>query len=204
MHAGVGFGRQVAAQMAQSPYILVADDDFVVTEKTDLMKLVSVLSTTDTNIVGGVVNDKFPYDGAIRVVEDRSTLYRPHLAVYPGIFYEVVPCHRSCFMCDIIKNFFLADREAILKAGGWDISRLYYEHEDFFLQMRKQHLKVAHCSDVVIDHNTKDRTLAKQRTSYFQTWSKLLKIKWGFDDYYYCNPSDYYHLHDCDKTKNFS
>ena len=81
VHAGVGYGRQMAARLAATPYILIADDDFVVTQKTNLRKLISVLSTTNVDIVGGAVDDKTLFDGIIRVVQSRTTLNQSHLAV---------------------------------------------------------------------------------------------------------------------------
>ena len=196
---GVGLGRKIATMLADTKYILVADDDFIVTENTNLMTLVKALDTTDLTVASGAVNDHYPFDGAFRAVENGDHV---HLIFYPGVFYEHMGSELDCYVCDVTKNFFLAKRDAILEKGSWDEKRLYFEHEDFFLQMRKQRAKVAYCPNVVVTHITKDRSLARTRKMYYKKWTIHLKQKWQFHEYYYCKDPSLYLVSDlCPEKK---
>ena len=180
---GVGLGRKMATLMATTKYVLVVDDDFVFTEDTNIMTLVKALDTTDLTIASGAVDEPYRFDGVMRVV---SYNYDIHLVFYPGVFFEYLGSDNECFACDITKNFFLANRETILAKGSWDTTRLFFEHEDFFLSMRKGRAKVAHCPNVHIRHNDKDTSLRKRRKLHYKAWSNHLKVKWQFEEYYYC------------------
>ena len=70
--------------------------------------------------------------------------------------------------------------------------------------MRKKHLKVAHCPEVIISHDTKDRNLANERKKHYAKWTDLLKAKWGFDDYYYCDKKTYLAGDGCKRKSNFA
>ncbi len=199
---GVGYGRHLAAQMATTKYVLVSDDDYIFTNRTYVDVLLRVLEQTDLSIAGGVVDDKYAFDGAIRVWQPNNK--SAHLTVFPQVFHENLNRVENCFVSDIIKNFFLAKKDNILRAGGWDLDRMYYEHEDFFLQMRNKRLKVAHCPEVMVKHDTKDRKLADDRRKTFKRWSTSLKEKWGFSDYYYCDRSLYFKSDGCTRTRNFA
>ena len=185
--SGVGFGRKMATLIAQTPYVLISDDDFIFTNQTDLQKMLCILETTDIGIVGGVTDDGFPFDGLFKVHEDRRSLPSSAvLYVYPGIFYDNLPYFSDCNIADIVKNFFLADRKAILSAGSWDVNRLFFEHEDFFFQMRVAHVRVASCADIMIHHNKADRSLAIMREQFYPLWRRELLKKWQLTDYMYC------------------
>ena len=186
---GVGLGRKMATMMATTKYVLVADDDFVFTEDTNIMTLVKALDTTDLTIASGDVGEPYRFDGAMRVVQYNDEI---HFIIYPDVFYQYLGSGNECFACDITKNFFLAKRETILAKGSWDETRLFFEHEDFFLSMRKGRAKVAHCPNVRIRHGDSDTSLRKRRKLHFEEWSNHLKAKWQFQEYYYCKcPADY-------------
>lgn len=189
----VGYGRQLAARLARTPYVLIADDDYIFTEKANLDKLLKVLEETDADIVAGATSDKFRFAGAIRIApEEGAPKARPHLALYPGIFHDRLPCFANCYVADIVKTFFLARRDVILAAGSWDATRPFYEHEDFFFQMRKARVKVAYCDDVIVNHVARTRTLAGLRHQHFDELKTSLQNKWQMSDYYLCQVPDTY------------
>ena len=186
---GVGLGRKMATLMATTKYVLVADDDFVFTEDTNIMTLVKALDTTDLTIASGAVYEPYRFDGAMRVVQYNDVI---HLVFYPDVFYQYLGGGNECYACDITKNFFLAKRETILAKGSWDETRLFFEHEDFFLSMRKGHAKVAHCPNVRIQHDSSHTFLRERRQLRYKEWTKHLMAKWQFQGYYYCKcPADY-------------
>ena len=203
---GVGFGRKMATLVAETPYVLISDDDFIFTNKTDLQKMLYILETTDIGIVGGVTDDGFPFDGLFKVYDDqRSSPNSTVLYVYPGIFYGGLPCFADCRVADIVKNFFLADRKAILSAGSWDVNRLFFEHEDFFFQMRIAHVRVASCADITIHHRGADRSLAMLRKQFYPLWRRKLLEKWRLSDYMYCfDIKSYLNSEKCNLTVPFT
>lgn len=198
---GVGLGRLMMVKLATTKYVLVVDDDFIVTDRTNLTRLLEVIEHTDLDIVAGETSDTFPYAGAMRV--SPPTRSNPnnslHLVLYPHAFYEHIPCFKHCYRTDIVKTFFLANRKSILAAGSWDSSRLFYEHEDFFLQMRHSRLNVGVCRDVVIQHRGQrallDPSLAPLRRRQHAHWRGHLLTKWTIHDYYIC-PKEYYQYTD--------
>ena len=185
---GIGYGRKIGLKLADTKYALVADDDFVFTARTNLTKMVDLLERSSADIVAGSVIDGAFYEGIFRVADrcDSDSCF-PSQYNYAGAFYERVPLFDSCFVCDRVKNFFLADRQAVLAAGSWDASRPFFEHEDFFVQMRRSGVTVALCSDITINHNMTDRYLQAVRTPHQWVMSRLFLVKWGFTAVYECN-----------------
>ena len=196
---GIGYGRKVALMLAETKYALVTDDDFAFTARTNLTKMVDLLERSTADIVGGYVNDHGFFDGLFRVA-DRCVLGRcaPSQYNYAGAFYEQVPLFEHCFVGDRVKNFFLADRQAVLAAGSWDTSRPFFEHEDFFVQMRRSGLTVVFCNDVMVNHNTTDRYLAALRTPHQWVMARHFLGKWGFTAVYECNRHMYLQQANCE------
>ena len=200
---GVGYGRMMAARLSSTKYILVADDDYKCFDKTNISKLVDVMENSDADIVAGTTDDNFPFAGAIRVSSQNDKCL---LSLYPGVFYGVIPNYKNCYQADIVKTFFVARRDAILDAGSWDVSRPFYEHEDFFFQMRKSRLKIAYCDDVIVQHMPKSRDLAELRHTFFEELKTRLMEKWKIDDYFSCTvPMTYLDMDTCPagKRKHF-
>ena len=185
---GIGFGRKMALMLVETKYALVTDYDFVFTARTNLTKMVDLLERSSADIVGGAVGDHAFFDGIFRVADrcDSGRCY-PSLHNYAGAFYEQVPLFSHCVVCDRVKNFFLADRQAVLAAGSWDTSRPFFEHEDFFVQMRGSGVTVALCRDVLIDHNTTDRYLAGLRFPDKWLMARHFLLKWGFTAVHECS-----------------
>jgi len=196
---GVGYGRMLAARLSPTKYVLVADDDYIFSDKTNITKLVDIMENSDADIVAGTTDDFFPFAGAIRVSSENDKCL---LSLYPGIFYEVIPNYKNCYQVDIGKTFFVARRDVILDAGSWDVSRPFYEHEDFFFQMRKSRLKIAYCDDIIVRHVPKSRKLAKLRKNHFEDLKVALMEKWKIDDYFSCSsPMTYFKMETCPSAK---
>ncbi len=185
---GVGHGRKLAAMLSETPYVLVADDDYVFSLNTNISKLSEVLQRSGADIVAGATSDKFPFAGAFRINPDAGN-EGPHLVLYAGVFHGTVPCFQHCYVADIVKTFFLANRNSILSAGSWDSNRPFYEHEDFFYQMRKRRLSVVYCDDVVVQHAAMSRHLAALRHKHYPELRSALQEKWELGDYYLCKGS---------------
>ena len=189
---GVSFGRKMALMLVETKYALTLDHDFAFTGSTNITKMVDLLERSNIDIVSGRVIAGATFEGIFRVADKcvANKCY-PNLFTYTTAFYERVPLFDHCVVADRVKNFFLADRQAVLAAGSWDTSRPFYEHEDFFLQMRRSGVRTAYCSDVKIYHNTSNRDLADIRMPYAKKMERHLLLKWGFPAKHYCNASMY-------------
>ncbi len=187
---GVGLGRRQALFMAATKYVLIADDDFVFSNKTNISKLLDVIQYSDAHIVGGDTTDKEPFHGVIRSVwEPRDRIIQstlPKVELLGRVFHDIIPSYENCYAAEFTKNFFLADREAILKAGSWDPTRPFFEHEDFFLQMRKERMKVIFCSDVVVEHVRTNVFLSILRKKHKDVMFKRLRKKWHVSAINWC------------------
>ena len=188
---GMGYGRQLGAELAKTKYILVADDDFYFGKQSNITKLLELIEMSDADIVAGETYDSIPFAGAMRVGKNATNSPTEHLALYPNIYYEPVQCFKYCFAVDIAKNFFIASRQTVLQHGGWDVERTFYEREDFFINMRKARLKVVHCRDVIVQHAHDDQTLVQLRRESYFVWHKHLFKKWKFNDMFMCDKFSY-------------
>ena len=70
--AGVGHGRKLAVELAKTSYVLIADDDYLVTPQTNILEFLQILEHTDADIVGGDTDDGYPYTGIMRAVHERD------------------------------------------------------------------------------------------------------------------------------------
>ena len=73
LHQGVGNGPKNATMLADTKYILVVDDDFVITADMNLRTLVRALDRADLTKASDTVNDNYPFDGAFSVVQTSQT-----------------------------------------------------------------------------------------------------------------------------------
>lgn len=202
---GVGLGRRHAVAIATTKYVLVLDDDFVFSRQTNLEKLFTVIQQSDVDIVGGRTGDKYHFQGMIRTVlqphqsASGSSNRRPEVQLLQEVFHDIMPSFKNCYAADYTKNFFLADRDAILNAGSWDSSRQFFEHEDFFMQMRKEQIKVAYCDDVIVMHVRSDSRLEALRIKAKPAMFRQLRAKWNVSDIRWCrnNPSKYLTSYEC-------
>ncbi|MEG7523834.1 MAG: hypothetical protein M3H12_12145, partial [Chromatiales bacterium] len=162
--------------------------------------MVDLLERSNIDIVGGLVGASLGFEGIFRVT-DRCVADKcnPNLFIYAKAFYEQVPLFDHCFVADRVKNFFLADRHAVLAAGSWDTSRPFFEHEDFFIQMRRSGVRVAVCTDMNIRHKPINRHLAALRVPYMGAMERHLLLKWGVTAKHNCKPH-MYSLQSCCET----
>ena len=191
---GVGYGRKVAAMLSATKYVLIADDDFLISRKTNLSKMLQLLESSDASIVGSVIDGNQKFDGVFRVTTRaglKTGAAHSILSHYPRTFYEEVPRFPNCFVADRVKNFFLAKRTAILDAGSWDVNRRYNEHTDFFVQMRKSRLKTVLCSDTSFVHNVQDRSLRRLRRPMNVSLHVHFLVKWKLWAMFDCKAADY-------------
>jgi len=147
---GLPYGRHRLLEQAETPYILIGDDDFYYTGDVELEKMVTLLGTAD--IVGGRVRQDGNignYQGFIEHTKNQL-LYRKLLLDdwkhYKGLRYK---------LCDVTYNFFVAPTE-VVKDVRWDENiKVAYEHSDFFLTAKEKGYKTAFTPHCIVDHKPK-------------------------------------------------
>ncbi len=95
-------------------------------------------------------------------------------------FYSMfMPLHFRIYRCDIVRNFFIATTESLLKVK-WDEKLKLCEHEDFFYRYNQAGYKVG-WTNIITAEKMKDRLdgYNKLRTQNFQNGQRDLKLKWG-------------------------
>lgn len=149
---GLAAGRNRLVDAAESPYVLMCDDDFLLTGKTDIDAMARILDARpDIGIVGGALmadgenlmqwRGRIERDGdGLRFINDLD-----------GEPDELSDGTRFTYH-DYILNFFLARREALESCGWDDHFKIYGEHTDFFLRFRDSGYRIAYCPSSVATH----------------------------------------------------
>lgn len=188
--SGVGRGRQHGLKLVKTPFFMMMDDDIVFLRYSHIEKLIKVLQHTNISLCGAYIEPKYDYDGLMRY-------WNNSLFLYPNLYYNSLSNFKNCYSLDIVKNVFIAKTKDIIQAGGWDIGRDLYEHEDFFIGLKKSGKIVAQCLDVLFKHHTTDRNLALNRQKKFKYWSKKLNEKWHFKGIFICKSESYFFNYFC-------
>lgn len=139
--SGLSFSRNFAMSKVKTKYILLLDDDFEFTEKTDIVKLLKIAKDNDFDIVGGAVEGLF-YNGILEL--EGSTL-----RYIDGDRGEV----NGYKLYDMVLNFFIGKTNSIRLNECWDEELKLAEHTDFFWRAKKHNLKISFEPTVSIKHN---------------------------------------------------
>ena len=192
-------GRKQSMKLVETPYALVCDDDFIITNHTDIRLLMNVLQTTDISVVGGSKDHATNFEGVFRIMQNKDGAQLIH---YPGVFYEEI-MYGKCYVADSVKNIFLAKKDAVISAGSWDSKRPYFEHTDLFLRLKVGGVRVAFCPDVIFKGNDQkhDSSLYNMRMKEFDYYNKLLAKSWGITHHITCGIDGYLSSHSCEKPK---
>lgn len=140
--SGLSAKRNAAIAHVRTPLTLVCDDDFVFRAETDLGRLAAIIDD-GLDVVSLTVEHTAPY--LHQFVREGTWLREvsgPH-STFTGASGVVYPLY------GLLLNAFLA-RTAALQTVPWDPALKMHEHGDWF--MRAAHLRMTHCSDVVIGH----------------------------------------------------
>jgi len=123
--SGVSAGRQAALDRVATPYVLVADDDFVCYRGTRLAPALARLARNpQIDILGGQLID-LPY-----LRRRRPPLHQ----IFPTSAQPLVPIGSTIdglLVCDKVSNFYLA-RTDRLRLVGWTPELKRIDHADFF------------------------------------------------------------------------
>ena len=192
---GIAQGRNMALRLATTKYALLADDDILFTNETDLSTMLHLLERTDASIVAGTYYKGNKFDSLVRIYQRNSSIT---VGRYRGIYYQSLSPFAPCYVTDCVHNFFMFNRAHILAAGAWDDVFQAYEHEDFFMTMRRQGIKVLYCPHITIIHSPNVSTaLRKERFKKYYKFTQLRRLKWGYNKEKYCVPHTYLQKDEC-------
>lgn len=137
--SGLSYSRNFAVDRVKTKYMILLDDDFEFTEKTDINEMIRILEL-GFDIVGGSV-EQMKFDGLLE--RDGKTL--KYVEKNRG-------SHEGYPLYDIILNFFIAKTDVIKKIR-WDEELKLAEHTDFFLRAKDYNIKITYTPDIQIRHN---------------------------------------------------
>jgi len=128
---GLSAGRNRLLDAGDSPVVVFADDDHLLTERTRLLELVAKLNKhADIDLLAGLSNDE---EKPKLLKVDGKTLRIPH-----GDYQR----RGLIRWCHYVGNCFVSYRD-ILQAIRWDESLKVEEHWDFFWRAKIAGMKVA-------------------------------------------------------------
>jgi len=187
-NSGLSYNRNFLVKQSDEPYLMIIDDDFDFTEKTDLTALIEILNHKEENgIVGGNISNRSPYhaDFVFENIDNMLHLFRiqkmnPQQTVISKNFYEQASKEYNYYYTDIVLNFFLAKRE-VLEDIPLDNNLKTTEHTDHFLRIKKDsQWKVCYYPETtcchIIGKNSDEYENFRQNVDY----TKMFLKKWRF------------------------
>jgi GT2 family glycosyltransferase len=159
-NCGLSYARNYLIKQTKSePYIMIIDDDFIFTEKTDLSKFIDVLEEQEFNgIAGGCIDKRYHYAGWLDYLPSINKILKINIFSVPQAInltteYNYKQRKVAYYYSDIVLNFFLAKKE-IFNDIEWDNDLILVEHTDFMLRLKQLNKwKVCYVPEVSIDHS---------------------------------------------------
>lgn len=160
---GISAGRNLALSKVQSEFALLLDDDFVVTNETNVDRLVEVVKGGGADIAGGELY-VIPQDLNMGLLDDLIMEKQRRVVVSAAFMLGIDKNAKmlitkvskvdqdTCSRTDMISNFFVA-RTKTLQELKWDANLKLNEAEDFFLRAGMQGLTVQYCPVVKAMHD---------------------------------------------------
>jgi len=190
---GLSFARNRAFEQVQTPYVLLADDDFIISQMTNLQSAVEILEQ-DRRIgfLGGrLIDIRTASDGAkvrylrrwekyLFLVEQLKTLISVPIDYLP-LQSKRIAGH-EIFLCDMTLNWGLMRRAVFSNTIRWDERiKINGEHEDFFLSLKHHSAwKVAFFPDLVCEHE-QPHVAAYHKFRRRLAGREILAEKWGLE-----------------------
>merc|ERR1712176_1464763 len=98
---GISEGRTMGLEMIKTKYFLLLDDDMVVTDQTNITKLVEILDTTDASLVGGEGMAGSNFAGFLRFDSHNGAPTLMHAKGSCTALHQSIPGFADCFRCEI-------------------------------------------------------------------------------------------------------
>jgi hypothetical protein len=194
--SGVSATRNAAVAAAETPYMIVCEEDFVFTPRTKLERMLRPIRAGLADFVGGLEHYADPTNGWLRacVPADKPATVQYTAQVEftgapPRRQLQFLPVdHESraelagvvCRRADLIHNFYAANRAVYLKSPC-DPAIKVNEHLDHFLRLKRDGARVYYTPEAVVDHHpthagadprfqTLRTTAAKYHRRFCENW----------------------------------
>ena len=179
-NCGLSYARNFLVKQSNEPYLMIIDDDFEFTEKTNLTYFLSILNHRKENgLVGGDIENRPSYHANLVFEKLNNNLYLHRIKCLNE--EQILNPYRSClakdskikyYYTDIVLNFFVAKRE-VLEDLLFDENLKLCEHSDFFLRLKKQNKwKVCYYPETTCNHikikNSEGYNKFRQNNNYLQ------------------------------------
>jgi GT2 family glycosyltransferase len=178
---GLSSARNQLVELATTPYVVIADDDFEFTSETNLERFRFCSQQSNLDIVGGnlvlLLNNtaRMQQHAGLTRIDPEAIYYCEQGSHEKWVYFDgVTGLHYDCLRVDITLNFFFARREALLKFP-WDESLKLGEHHDFFLDAKGNNgtpgLRIGYCPSVSAlhhHHSTTEYSRLKNRILQYQ------------------------------------
>lgn len=195
---GLSAGRNFLLNKIQTKYFVLADDDFVFDQKTNLERAVQILEEKKLDIIGGYIRNykivKSNWDRLLVLIQkilkyELPTNYIGTLKMEGNTFYADYTVHSfpEFAETDLVLNFFLAKTERIKEIHGWDPKLKLQEHTEFFYRVKLNNLKVGFTNELSVQHHpVKLKKYSEKRnrnyTNVFMDKYAIDKIVANYDD----------------------
>lgn len=195
---GLSAGRNFLLNKIQTKYFVLADDDFVFDQKTNLERAVQILEEKKLDIIGGYIRNykiiKSNWDKLLVLIQkilkyELPTNYIGTLKMEGNTFYANYTVHSfpEFAETDLVLNFFLAKTERIKEIHGWDPKLKLQEHTEFFYRVKLNNLKVGFTNELSVQHHpVKLKKYSEKRnrnyTNVFMDKYAIDKIVANYDD----------------------
>ena len=145
-NTGVSIGRNKCVDMVKTKYLILLDDDMIVSKNTNFELFYDTIEKyqNEIDLLAGTVLDRDSYDALFEVYTQQKTVN----ILENAILYkhnEITWSHRQL-------NFFIC-KTRLLKDVPWDNNLKTEEHTEHFYRIYLSGYKVANTTKVEIDHN---------------------------------------------------
>ncbi len=175
-NCGLAYTRNFLIKQTQEPLILIIDNDFEFTTKTDLNIFINILNeSSDIGLVGGTLSNRDSYTHNLYYDKlEKKIYYIKHKPVWANTIPTLFQKQYTYYYCDSVLNFFLAKKE-IFNDITWDNDLKLVEHTDFMLRLKNTDWRVAYTPEVFINHQEEDNS--QEYIDYRQKTNKLNSLK---------------------------
>lgn len=147
--SGLSYGRNQCVNIASKPYIVLCDDDYLITENTRIERMLSVLQESPAiSLVAGMIEEDRRvrnWVGTYMIANNslRVSRLKEKFRTAGGVSYR---------RTDVAWNFFVARTES-LKRIPWDNElKIAAEHVDFFISRFRAGEKSAYTPESCVRH----------------------------------------------------
>lgn len=146
---GLSYARNQLVALSSAPFVLILEDDFVFTSKTEPELFLRVLKQhKKVGVIGGRVLDRgipVPFEFNIKLEnnEFKQVDDGDKYITLDGVTYKPTDC---------VMNFALMSRQ-MLEQIKWDNDLKLREHHDFYIKIKKSSWSVLFTPDVQIEHD---------------------------------------------------